>query len=69
MCQINVVVEQEGEQKPVMEAVTGLEITPQGIVLSTFFEEPLTVSGVHIKEINFLNGSVVLVPDNNENNR
>ena len=68
MCQINVVVEQEGKQKPVMESVTGLEITSQGIVLSTFFEDPLTVPGVHIKEINFLNGSVVLVPDNSAGN-
>jgi len=63
MCQINVIVEQEGDQKPVMESVTGLEVTPEGIVLSTFFEDPVTVPGVHIKEINFLGGSVILVPD------
>jgi len=63
MCQINVVVERQGEQEPVMESVTGLQITPKGVVLSTFFDEPLTVPGVHIKEINFLGGSVILVPD------
>jgi predicted RNA-binding protein len=63
MCQINVVVERQGEQEPVMESVTGLEITPEGVVLSTFFDEPLIVPGVHIKEINFLGGSVILVPD------
>ena len=63
MCQINVVVEREGEQEPVMESVTGLEITTDGIVLSTFFEEPLIIPDVHIKRIDFLGGSVVLVPD------
>ncbi|MBW2329075.1 MAG: CooT family nickel-binding protein [Deltaproteobacteria bacterium] len=63
MCQINVVVEREGNREPVMESVTGLEITADGIVLSTFFEEPLDIPDVHIKSIDFLGGSVVLVPD------
>ncbi len=63
MCQINVVVERDGERNPVMESVTGLEVTPEGIVLSTFFEEPLVVADVHIKSIDFLGGSVVLAGD------
>ena len=63
MCQINVVVEREGDREPVMESVTGLEITTDGIVLSTFFEEPLVIPDVYIKSIDFLGGSVVLVPD------
>jgi predicted RNA-binding protein len=63
MCQINVVVEREGEQEPVMESVTGLEITPGGIVLTTFFEEPLVVADVHLKSIDFLGGTVVLAGD------
>jgi predicted RNA-binding protein len=46
-----------------MESVTGLEVTEDGVVLSTFFEEPLTVRGVHIASIDFLGGSVVLAPD------
>ena len=63
MCQINVVVEREDGREPVMEAVTALEVTDDGVVLSTFFEEPLKVPGVHIGSIDFLGGSVVLVPD------
>ncbi len=66
MCQINVVVEREGNREPVMESVTGLKITEDGIVLSTFFEEPLVISDVKIKSIDFLGGSVLLVPDNSE---
>ena len=63
MCQINVVVEREGEQEPIMESVTGLEVTAEGVVLSTFFEEPLVVADVSIKSIDFLGGGVVLVPN------
>jgi predicted RNA-binding protein len=66
MCQINVVVERAGEREPVMESVTGLEITEDGIVLSTFFEEPRVVSGVRIQSIDFLGGAVVLVPDESQ---
>ena len=63
MCQINVVVEREGNREPIMESVTGLEITEDGIVLSTFFEEPLVIPDVRIKSIDFLGGSVVLAQD------
>ncbi len=63
MCQINVVVEREGRQEAIMESVTGLDITADGIVLTTFFEEPLVVPDVHIQRIDFLGGSVVLAPN------
>jgi len=63
MCQLNVVVEREGSRETVLESVTGLEVTADGIVLSTFFEEPLVIPDVHIQSIDFLGGSVVLAPD------
>ena len=63
MCQLNVVVEREGSRETVLEAVTELEVTADGIVLSTFFEKPLVVTGVHVQRIDFLGGSVVLAPD------
>lgn len=65
MCQINVFVEREGQQEPIMESVTGLDIRADGIVLTTFFEDPLVVPDVHIKSIDFLGGAVVLAPDAN----
>lgn len=61
MCQINVVVEREGSQEKIMESVTGLEVLENGVRLSTFFEEPETVTDVAIKNIDFLGGTVVLV--------
>jgi predicted RNA-binding protein len=63
MCQISVVFEENGEQQKVMDNVTGLDVTPEGIVLATFFEEPKTVTGAAISRIDFLGGTVVLHKD------
>ncbi|MCI5122416.1 MAG: CooT family nickel-binding protein [Candidatus Electrothrix sp. AUS4] len=63
MCQLNAVMEREGKQETLMEGVTGLEVTPQGIILRTYFEEPMTIAHASIKRIDFLGGSVVLSPD------
>jgi predicted RNA-binding protein len=63
MCQLNVVVEREGKRETVMESITGLEVTEQGVVLSTYFEEPMTIDGVHVKSIDFLGGAVVLASE------
>ncbi len=63
MCQLNVVMEREGKQETLMEGVTGLEVTEQGIILRTYFEEPMTVGYASIRSIDFLGGSVVLTPD------
>jgi predicted RNA-binding protein len=68
MCQLNVVMEREGKQETLMEAVTGLEVTEQGIVLRTYFEEPMTVGNASVKSIDFIGGSVVLTSDVSEKN-
>jgi len=60
MCQISAVVERNGEQETVMESVTALEVIDNGVVLSTFFEEPKTIANVVIEKIDFLGGAVVL---------
>lgn len=60
MCQISVViVSSDGEEK-VMDNVTSLEVIGDGVVLSTFFEEPKTVPDVVVTRIDFLGGKVVL---------
>ena len=60
MCQISVVLEREDGQEAVMENVTRLDVTSDGVVLSTFFEEPKEVKNVAITSIDFLGGTVVL---------
>ena len=63
MCQLNVVVERANEQETVMEGVTALEVTADGIVLNTYFEAPKLIPNVRIQRIDFLGGSVVLIPN------
>ena len=60
MCQISVVVEHDGEQEKIMDNVTGLQVTDEGVVLTAFFEEPLSVPDAFITKIDFLGGKVVL---------
>ena len=60
MCQISVVVERDGDQETVMENVTRLDVHEGKVVLSSFFDEPKTVSDVHISRIDFLGCKVFL---------
>ncbi len=62
MCQISVFDEREGSEKKILESVTGLDVVPDGVVLHTFFEEPLEVSNAAISRIDFLGGKVFLGP-------
>lgn len=60
MCQISVLIEHEGKQEKVMDNVTGLQVIDGGVVLTTFFEEPLSVPDAVISRIDFLGGKVFL---------
>ena len=62
MCQISVVVAQDGGEEKIMDHVTNLDVTRDGVVLSAFFEEPKIVPGVVITRIDFLGGKVILGP-------
>jgi len=66
MCQVRAVVERDGEQETVMEAVTSLEVVEDGVVLSTFFEEPKRITDVVIRKIDFLGGAIVLRAPNKD---
>lgn len=63
MCQVSVVLEQDGGQTKIMENVTLLEVLPDGVTVSTLFEEPKIVSGVRLKKIDFLGGAVILTSE------
>lgn len=62
MCQMKVLLEKDGRQETILENVTFLEKTPEGMRISTLFEEPRLVQGV-LKSIDFLAGKVTLVGD------
>lgn len=60
MCQMNVVLEQDGELEKVMDNVTHLQVTGEGVLVSTLFEEPKLVKSAWVKDIDFLGGQVTL---------
>jgi predicted RNA-binding protein len=62
MCQLRAVLERDGKQEPVMDSITALDVVDDGVVLSTFFEEPLKMLGVRVRRIDFLGGTLILQP-------
>ena len=60
MCQMSVVLEREDGQEKIMDNVTHLEVTGEGILVSTLFEEPKLVKSAWVKNIDFLAGTVTL---------
>jgi len=57
---MNVFFEQDGNREKVLENATLLEVTPDGIRVSAFFEEPKLVAEAHVSRIDFLSGTVIL---------
>jgi predicted RNA-binding protein len=64
MCQMSVMLDQNGQQKKIMDNVTQLEVTPEGVTLSALFEEPKFLVATRIKKIDFLSGTLTLVASN-----
>ncbi len=63
MCQMSIVLERDGQQEKIMENVTTLEVTSEGIILSTLFEEPRVLPSTRIKKIDFMGGCTTLVAE------
>ena len=57
---MTVVLDQDDGQEKIMENATHLEVTGEGVLVSTFFEEPKLVKSAWIKNIDFLGGTVTL---------
>ncbi len=60
MCQMNVVLKNNGRQENIMENVTHLEVTNEGVLVSAFFEDPKLLKSARVKSIDFLGGTVTL---------
>ena len=60
MCQMNVLLERDGEQEKVMEDVTRLEVTADGVVVSSLFADRKLVSGARVHTIDFMDNTVTL---------
>jgi predicted RNA-binding protein len=60
---MSVVMEKEKVREKLMDAVARLEVTAEGITISALFDQPRLIPGATVKEIDFLDGVVVLVPE------
>jgi len=57
---MSVVLDNNGEHEKIMDNVTHLEVTGEGVLVSTLFEEPKLVKSAWVKNIDFLGGTVTL---------
>lgn len=62
MCQMRIILERNGKEETVLEDAAVLEVTGQGVTISTLFESPRVLEHVRLKKIDILGGKVVLVP-------
>jgi predicted RNA-binding protein len=62
MCQMRVIMETNTGPEQIMEEVTGLEVTPEGIVLASLFDEPRLIPDSTVKKIDFMATLITLSP-------
>lgn len=60
MCQMSVILKTNETQEKIMDAVARLEVSAEGVSINALFDAPRLVPGVMVKEIDFLEGVVVL---------
>ena len=60
MCQMSVFIEENGDQKVIMENVTLLESVDGDVCVSSLFDQPVHISSVFVKKIDFSGGTVIL---------
>ncbi len=60
MCQMSIIVEQDGQEEIVLKNAAQLEAVEEGIKVSALFEEPITITDAFVSRIDFLDGEVRL---------
>ncbi len=60
MCQMSVLQEKGEQIEIVMENASLLEVTDDGVKVSSLFDPPRTINGVRVAKIDFMNGKVFL---------
>ena len=60
MCQMNVMLEKEDQLELVMENASMLEVSDNGVQISSLFDPPKIITGVRVIKIDFMNGKVML---------
>ena len=61
MCQMSVLIQKAEKTEKIIEEVIKVEIIDNGIMVSTYFDEPKFIANVIIKEIDCLGSTVTLL--------
>lgn len=60
MCQMNLFLQNNEQQEKILENISALEMRPEGILVSTLFEEPKLLKNTKLVKIDFLGGQTTL---------
>ncbi len=60
MCQMSIILEQNGREEVLLKNAAKLTVTGEGILVSALFEEPKIIKNAVVHEIDFLDGTVKL---------
>ena len=60
MCQMSVMLVKEDQDELVMENASLLEVTDDGVQVSSLFDPPQKIAGVRVMKIDFMDGKVFL---------
>ncbi|MGV1100638.1 CooT family nickel-binding protein [Thiovibrio sp. JS02] len=60
MCQMSIILEQDGKEEVFLENASFLEVTEEGVRVSALFEEPRLIKGGAVRSVDFLKGRVTV---------
>ena len=60
MCQMSIILEQDGAEETVLKNAAKLIVREEGIEVSALFDEPKIIKNAVLREIDFLDGKVKL---------
>ena len=60
MCQMSIVLEQDGKEEVILENASLLEVVDDGVRVSALFEEPKLILQASVRAIDFLHGKVIV---------
>lgn len=67
MCQMRIVLEQDGRETVLAENASSLEVTAEGLRVDVLFEKPEIIHGGAIRSIDFLRGRVTVIKREEKN--
>lgn len=61
MCEMTIVMKQDGRESVLAEHAATLEVTETGLLVGSLLDEPRRIDGVTVRSIDFLHGKLTVV--------